>query len=128
MVELVGADQFLLIEVLFAVIVHLCLFQVDFSEADTALGTAKLRHVGNDLHLGDDFALCDVVTCLVGEFRNDAADLRFDVHLVSWLDFSSDDGCLLYVIHLRRELLITSQFGQRPLIEVHECTDEDQKD
>ena len=113
--KLVGTDQFFLEQFILALEVDSGLCQVNLSQAHAALGRTELRHVGNHLHLGDDFSRLHIVAGLLHNLRDDAAHLRFHVHFVARLNLSRHDGCLTHVFHLWREFVVNHFFGLRLL-------------
>ena len=102
--------------------VHLCLPQVDVGKAHTTLGGTQLTHVGNHLDTGNHLAHLDHVAGLLVHFGDDAADLRFDVHLVSRFNLSGDDGGLVDVLDGGFQLIVGSCLRLRLEIQEHECT------
>ena len=93
------ADQLLVIQGLLAVVIRLCLAEVQLGQPDPALCGTQTAHLRDDLDLGDHLSLGDLLAGLFVEFGNDAADLRLDRHLVARHDLAGHDGRAGHVGH-----------------------------
>ena len=105
------AHQALVIKDLLPLIVGLGLSDIDLGKANTGLSGTELVHVGDDLHLGDDFTLRDLVAGLFENFRDDARDLWLHADFVARLYLAGHNGGLADVAHLWLELFIDIGLG-----------------
>ena len=123
LVILVCRHQSFVIEHLLALMVCKGLLKVDLGKAQTRLCRTELRHIRNDLHLGYHLASLHRLSCLFRYLRNDAADLRLDIHLVSRFNLSREHRTLAHVANGSLKLVILNRLWLRLKPQENKCAD-----
>ena len=98
LVELVGRNELLVIEVLLAIVVDLGLLQIDVSQTYTGLSRTQRSHIRNHFHLGNDLTLLDIVASLLQNLGDDTRNLGLDIYLVARLNLTSNDSGLSQIV------------------------------
>ena len=123
LVILICRHQTFVIEHLLAFMVCKGLFKIDFGKTQTRLCRTELRHIRDYLYLGYHLTSLHRLSCLFRYLRNDAADLRFDIYLVSRFYLSCEHRALAHVANGSLKLIILNRLWLRLKPQENECAD-----